>query len=222
MIKISKRLTAIANIVLQKESKKIIDVGCDHALLDIYLLQNNMNLKIIASDINEKPLESAKKNIEKYSFLNKIELCQKDGIKGIDKDVDTVVISGMGMETIVEILESGKSELDHVERLIISSNNKYKDLRTNVIKLGYKISFETIIYDEEKYYIIIEFTKGTEKYSEKELYFGPVLLKNKNENFYNYYRNIKNVKEMIKKRLPDDNSKNVLLEKEIELLNEEC
>lgn len=222
MIKISKRLTAIANIVLQKESKKIIDVGCDHALLDIYLLQNNMNLKIIASDINEKPLESAKKNIEKYSFLNKIELCQKDGIKGIDKDVDTVVISGMGMETIVEILESGKSELDHVERLIISSNNKYKDLRTNVIKLGYKISFETIIYDEEKYYIMIEFTKGTEKYSEKELYFGPVLLKNKNENFYNYYRNIKNVKEMIKKRLPDDNSKNVLLEKEIELLNDEC
>ncbi len=222
MIKISKRLTTLANIVLEKKSEKIIDVGCDHALLDIYLLQNNENLKIIASDINEKPLKSARKNIEKYSFLNKIEICQKDGIKEIDKEVDTVVISGMGMETIVEILNEGKNELKHIERLIISSNNKYVDLRKNVTKLGYKISYETIIYDEEKYYTIIEFTKGNKKYSEKELYFGPVLLKNKDENFYNYYRNIKNVKEMIKKSLPDNNTKKELIEKEIELLNEEC
>lgn len=222
MIKISKRLTTIASIVLQKKSKKIIDVGCDHALLDIYLLQNNPNLKIIASDINEKPLESAKKNIEKYSFLNKIEICLKDGIKGIDKDVDTAVISGMGMETIVEILENGKKELSHIERLIISSNNKYQELRTNITKLGFKISYEKVIYDEEKYYIIIEFIKGKENYRDKELYFGPFLLKNKDENFYKYYQNIKNVKEMIVKSLPNDNSKKEILEKEIELLNEEC
>lgn len=222
MIKISKRLTTIANIVLQKKSKKIIDVGCDHALLDIYLLQNNPNLKIIASDINEKPLESAKKNIEKYSFLNKIEICLKDGIKGIDEDVDTTVISGMGMETIVEILENGKKELSHIERLIISSNNKYQELRTNITKLGFKISYEKVIYDEEKYYIIIEFIKGKENYSDKELYFGPVLLKNKDENFYKYYQNLKNVKEKIVKSLPNDNGKKEILEKEIELLNEEC
>ena len=222
MIKISKRLTTIANIVLQKNSKRIIDVGCDHALLDIYLLQKNPNLKIIASDINEKPLESAKKNIEKYSFLNKIEICLKDGIKEIDNDVDTVVISGMGMETIVEILENGKKELNHIERLIISSNNKYQELRTNITKLGFKISYETIIYDEEKYYTIVEFIKGKETYSDKELYFGPVLLKNKDENFYNYYQNIKNVKEMIVKSLPNDNSKKEILKKEIELLNEDC
>lgn len=222
MIKISKRLTTIASIVLQKKSNKIIDVGCDHALLDIYLLQNNPNLKIIASDINEKPLESAKKNIEKYSFLNKIEICLKDGIKGIDKDVDTVVISGMGMETIVEILENGKKELNYIERLIISSNNKYEELRTKITELGFKISYETIVYEEEKYYTIIEFVKGKEKYSNKELYFGPVLLKNKDENFYSYYQNIKCVKEMIKKSLPDNNSKKEILEKEIELLNEEC
>lgn len=222
MIKISKRLTTIASIVLQKKSKKIIDVGCDHALLDIYLLQNNPNLKIIASDINEKPLESAKKNIEKYSFLNKIEICLKDGIKGIDEDVDTVVISGMGMETIVEILENGKKELNQIERLIISSNNKYQELRTNITKLGFKISYETIIYDEEKYYTIIEFIKGKETYSDKELYFGPVLLKNKDENFIKYFQVIKNVKEMIVKSLPNDNNKKEIIKKEIELLNEEC
>ena len=112
MINISNRLKTIAEIVLSKQSQKIIDVGCDHALLDIYLLQNNPNLKLVASDNKEQPLENAKKNILKYSFLNKIEVCLKDGIENIDEFIDTIVISGMGEETIVDILEKDKKELN--------------------------------------------------------------------------------------------------------------
>ena len=43
MIKISKRLAAIASFVPQ--NAKILDVGCDHGLLDIYLFQNNQAKK---------------------------------------------------------------------------------------------------------------------------------------------------------------------------------
>ena len=120
MIRLSKRLKTTAEIVLSKKSKKIIDVGCDHALLDIYLLQNNNDLKIVASDVKEKPLENAKKNISKYSFLNKIEVCLKDGINNIDKEIDTVVISGMGTETIIDILEKDKYLImhDHIQHLL--------------------------------------------------------------------------------------------------------
>ena len=50
MNKISRRLEAIASLV--EDNKKIIDIGCDHALLDIYLIKNKKNLNIIASDIN--------------------------------------------------------------------------------------------------------------------------------------------------------------------------
>ena len=114
MINISKRLQTIAELVLDGNSRKIIDVGCDHALLDIYLLQNNENLKIIASDNKKAPLESARKNIERYSFLNKIELSLRDGIDSIDDDIDTIVIAGMGMDTIVEILENNKIKLKNI------------------------------------------------------------------------------------------------------------
>jgi len=222
LIKLSKRLKTIGDLVLSGKSSYIIDVGCDHALLDIYLLQNNSNLKIIASDIREKPLENAKKNIIKYSFLNKIELLLKDGIKNINKDIDTVVISGMGEETITYILNEGREELTHINRLVISSNNKYVDIRKNIIKLGFIINNELIVYEDGKYYIIMDFIKGKKKYTSKELYFGPILLNNKNELFYKYYNYLKDTKLEILKDIPKDNNKYKELEEEIELLTKEC
>ena len=57
MIKISKRLKEIANYV--EENSNIVDIGCDHGLLDIYLIQNKKNIKIIASDINQNALNNA-------------------------------------------------------------------------------------------------------------------------------------------------------------------
>ena len=63
-MKISKRLKTISEFI--DDNCNIIDVGCDHALLDIYLFKNKKNIKLIASDIGEGPLEQAEKNIKKY------------------------------------------------------------------------------------------------------------------------------------------------------------
>ena len=66
-VKLSKRLKAIADLV-DKDSK-IIDVGCDHALLDIYLLKKTIIKKAIASDVNEGALNQAKRNIKLHLSL---------------------------------------------------------------------------------------------------------------------------------------------------------
>ena len=219
MIKISNRLTTIANLVLKEKTNGVIDVGCDHALLDIYLLQNNNNIKIIASDINKLPLESAKKNIEKYSFLNKIILKEKDGLLGIENDIDTVVISGMGEETITKILKRDKTYLKNVKRLIISSNTNNYKVRSNIIELGYLIKDEKVVFEEGKYYVIIEFTKGLKKYTKEELYLG-LILKNNLNTSYNYYKYLNDKKNEIIKKIPDGNKEKEELKKEIKLLEE--
>lgn len=221
MINLSKRLKTAADFVLKQEVKKVIDVGCDHALLDIYLLQRNSNIKIIASDNKKAPLENARKNIEKYSFLNKIELCLKDGINNIDEDVDTIVISGMGAETILEILEKGESELSHVNRLIISSNNKYELLRKKIIKFNYFINDEIIVFEDNKYYIVMEFVKGNKKYTKKELYFGPILLAKKDKLFNNYFNERKKELKNIIEKIPDDNKKIKSIINELKILEKE-
>ena len=44
MIKLSLRLKKIAKYV--DDYSNIVDIGCDHGLLDIYLVQTNKNIKI--------------------------------------------------------------------------------------------------------------------------------------------------------------------------------
>ena len=78
---LSKRLEAVATLV--DVGAKVIDVGCDHAYLDIYLTLNNDN-KCIATDINENALNMAKTNIKKYKLGKKIKTILTDGLKDID------------------------------------------------------------------------------------------------------------------------------------------
>ena len=220
MIKISNRLKTVADFVLEdNKSSRIIDVGCDHALLDIYLLENNSNLSLIASDVNKGPLDKARENIIKYSFLDKIELRLSNGISSIDSSVDTVVISGMGMDTIVEILNNDKKKLDNVEKLVISSNNKFPMLRSKIIELGFYIDKEKIIFEDGKFYIIMRFVKGKMNYSYEDIYFGPYLLINKDELFYKYYNYLKEEKNKVLSNLPSRcNTKKNEIEDEIKML----
>ena len=67
MNKLSDRLKAIVKFVDKKDN--IVDVGCDHGYLSIYLIENKLVNKVIASDINQNALNSAINNIKK-SKLN--------------------------------------------------------------------------------------------------------------------------------------------------------
>ena len=214
MININNRLQKLGDLILESNSLGIIDVGCDHALLDIYLLEKNPNLKLVASDLREAPLEKAKENIEKYSFSNKIKIKLSYGIDDLEDYIDTVVISGMGTETIIKILEKGKKYLDRVDRLVISSNNKYYELRKYITSNGYIINKEEIVFSDNKYYITIDFVQGNKEYSYEELYFGPYLLNNKDELFYKYFNEIKNKKLEVLKSVNKD-----IVVKEIDMIN---
>lgn len=196
---LSKRLLAIANLVDKKSS--IIDVGCDHALLDIYLSQNKIIKKSIASDVVPGPIDMAKKNLLKYE-INNIELRISDGLDSLTKkdEIDTVIMSGLGNQKITSILKKDLSKLDGINCIIIQSNTGYDKIRKEVVSLEYYIKEEILVEDNDIIYAIIKFAKGNKKYTKKELYFGPLLLKNKNELFYKMIDiDIKKNDEIIKK-----------------------
>ena len=170
---LSKRLESVATLV--DIGAKVIDVGCDHAYLDIYLTLNNDN-KCIATDINENALNMAKTNIKKYKLGKKIKTILTDGLKDIDVEKnDNIVICGMGTNTILDILNTNKLS----DTLIISTNNHVEILREEVIKKGYYIDTEMFIIDKKKPYIIIKFKKGFKNYKKEDYMFGPILKNNK-------------------------------------------
>ncbi len=178
MIKLSKRLASIASNIDKED--KVVDIGCDHGYLSIYLKAVNGNKVVIATDINENALNMAKKNINKNSIL--IETRLGNGLDVIKhNEVDTIIISGMGGNTILNILK--KNKLKYIKKIVIQSNTDIPLIRKYINKLGYTIKNEQLIIDKNIYYIIITFTKGRHKYTKKELYFGPILLKENNDLF---------------------------------------
>ena len=186
MIKISKRLEAISSLIPINSS--IIDIGCDHAMLDIYLMQKKIIKSAIATDINNNALNNAKENIKKYNYENVIDTRLGNGLDTLNPNdhVNTIVISGMGAHTIVGILKNNSNKLKKIDNLIIQSNTKLEFLRKEITKLNYIIADEIILEDNKKTYIIIKFVKGKKKYSKKELYFGPILLNKKDKLFKEY------------------------------------
>ncbi len=62
---LDERLKACADFVSGKGIA--CDVGTDHAYLACELIKSKKCIHVKASDINEKPLKSAKNTVEKYS-----------------------------------------------------------------------------------------------------------------------------------------------------------
>ena len=176
---ISNRLKTIADMI--DSDYHVIDVGCDHALLDIYLTLNK-KIKCTAIDNKEKVINYSKENIEKYNLTSKIELILNDGLENIKiHDDDIIVLAGLGTKTILNIITN-----KNIKHLIVQSNDDVYNLRYQLTKLNYKVIDEKIVYEKKKYYTIIKLEKGKAKYSKKELEYGPILLKEKNKVFDKY------------------------------------
>ena len=176
MIKLSSGLKSLAEFI--DDNCNVVDFGCDHGLLDIYLVQNRKNIVVVASDVNENALNNAKSNIKKYKLESNIKTVLSNGLDNIDtKDINTIVIAGMGAHTAVGILYNNLKKIKKVNKLVIQSNNDLDFLRYKVSRIGYYIARERLIEDSGIIYTIIEFKKGYRFYNKKQLYFGPCLLK---------------------------------------------
>lgn len=175
MIKISNRLESLVPYI--DSDDKVMDVGCDHALLDIYLVQMGLLNHIYVGDVNANALENGKLNIEKYELEKNITTILSYGIEKINSlDVDTLVISGMGSKTIIDILKS--PNLNRIYKLILQSNNNHDELRRFLASENFMIVREEIIEDGKKTYINIIALRSSRPvtYSEEEYEFGPILI----------------------------------------------
>lgn len=182
-LKLSKRLEAIYNMV--SLSNVVADIGSDHALLPIALVQSGKVTRAYASEVNEGPYDMSVKNIEKYGLTNYISAVLSDGISELEADVNCITICGMGGNLICDILDSNKDKLAHVNEIIIQPNNNEETARIWLVNNGYDIDDEVIVYEDNVYYEVIKAVKRPllKRYSKEELYFGPVLIANQSDEF---------------------------------------
>ncbi len=152
-IPLSPRLLACAGFVTPGD--RVADIGCDHGYLSIYLLANGIARSVIASDINEKPLQSAVHNAAKYGLQGKISFYLSDGVRKIPRDFDTLVCAGMGGDTMVSILAAAPWLKNSQYRLVLQCQSKTPTLRRYLSEQGWRIAEETVVRDGKFLYTVM-------------------------------------------------------------------
>ena len=218
-MKINTRLKTIGDLV--PLSSYPLDIGCDHALLSIYLVKEKGIKKAVASDNKSGPLKKAKENVNFYKVKDKVELIEAEGLNSYKEGIDTITISGMGGLNINRILENNKSYLKNINTIILSPNNYSIAVKRKLIKLGYYISDEKLVKENNIIYQILVFMKGRKYYSYKKLYLGPVLMTKEDELTKEYYKKELETKRSLLEALPKSfYSKIRLTKKEIKYLED--
>ena len=188
-IPLSKRLQVCAGFVAPGD--RVADIGCDHGYLGIYLLQNNIASSVIASDINEGPLQSAVRNAEKFGFREQMQFFLSDGARNIPRDFDALICAGMGADTMVSILEGAPWLRSHQYRLILQCQSKTPMLRRYLTETGWRITEESVLRDGRFLYTVMEVIwEPGQALSVGEIYFPPALLENPGKELPEYYQQV--------------------------------
>ncbi len=181
-IQLSKRLSAIGEMVT--EGNRLVDVGCDHGYLPVYLVMNHRIPGAIAADVGKGPLERAREHICRYHMQNYIETRLCDGLSGISVgEGDTLVIAGMGGPLMEKILSDNPEVRDSFQELILQPQSDIPHFRHFLMSNGYRITEEKMILEDGKFYPMmkaIRDQKCNESWTPLEEMFGKYLLQEKN------------------------------------------
>jgi tRNA (adenine22-N1)-methyltransferase len=149
MLRLSERLAAIADYVFEGET--VADIGTDHGLLPIFLLQQKRSPKVILSDIREGPLGKARENLLTFAPGIKADLRLGSGLETLENgEVDTVIIAGMGGHMISDILAADPVKTRSFAKFILQPRNVPDKLRIWLYKHGYAITHERLVRERNK------------------------------------------------------------------------
>ncbi len=162
MFELSKRLSLIASLV--NEGSSVCDVGCDHGYLPAFLYLSGKAKKVIATDINEKPLQSARKNLDALGAEGvRLFLC--DGLSAVENEnVDTVIIAGMGGEVISGIIDRASFLRSDAVKLILQPTTAARELRRFLAQNGFVVEQECAISENDKLYSVMQVRFSGESY----------------------------------------------------------
>ncbi len=170
---LSKRLSVLAALV--PYGARVCDIGTDHAYLPIELARRGDIKSIIATDINEKPLENAKKSLAEAGVTS-VSLRRGYGLGAVlQGEADTFIIAGMGGEVIAGILGASPLPTDNPPPLLILQPTTSPEvLRRFLCNGGFEITGETAVSENGHLYSVItaKYSGNVTPHSEAYYYYG--------------------------------------------------
>ena len=154
-MKLNPRLSLIASYV--KKGSAAADIGTDHGYLPVYLAENDICRNIIATDINEGPLNNAIETAKNAGVFDKISFFLTDGLSGVPADsADTVIIAGMGGETMEGILKGAPWLKNENTHLILQPQSKIEELVSWLLREKFYIFDAELVREYGRIYLVIQ------------------------------------------------------------------
>lgn len=173
-LQLQPRLQLLASLI--PEGSRLADVGTDHGYVPVYLLQRGLISGAIASDIGAEPLQHAKNTAAEYE-VEDIDFRLCPGLDAVaPEECDTILIAGMGGETIITILENAPwtKRGDHL--LLLQPMTKVEMLRKWLADNGYTLTGERLVFDKDHLYPIMLVRGGAQEELTLAQQYGGVML----------------------------------------------
>src|SRR5690625_1552744 len=249
--RIDVRLGDGLSILETDEPDTLVIAGMGGKLIE-HLLDKDLNktLKInklilqpnVDADLLRKWLikyNNAKEVVNSFQLNNRIDVRLGDGLSILETDEpDTLVIAGMGGKLIEHLLDKDLNKTLKINKLILQPNVDADLLRKWLIKYNYNLVSEKVIEENTHFYEILVAEKSNKLtvYSEsidfeKQIYFGPLLIKERSVEFIKKWEEEKKklsriIKEMKQAKLINHKKVNQFTKKlnwiEEVLSNESC
>lgn len=154
---LSRRLKALTEMV--SAGKSVVDVGCDHGFVSIYLVQNGISPKVLAMDVRKGPLSRAQEHIVEYGVEEQIQTRLSDGLCAYRTgEAESLVCAGMGGRLMMKILTDSREKVRMLDELILQPQSELPAFRRFLKEEGYLVLDENILCEEGKYYFLFKVT----------------------------------------------------------------
>lgn len=158
---LSQRLQALAHMVTP--GRRVVDVGCDHGFVSIYLVQKGISPGVLAMDVRRGPLSRAQEHIGEAGLGAYIETRLSDGLLEYrEGEADSLICAGMGGRLMRKILTESRDKARSLQELILQPQSELQMFRSFLRDEGYCLLDENIIWEEGKYYFLMKVRYGGE------------------------------------------------------------
>lgn len=159
-IHLSPRLALIAR--LAKGTKTVADIGCDHGRLSVALLQQNCAQHVVASDVSAASVLKAEAlRIHCGISDSAMEVVQADGLSALaERDVDCIIMAGLGGITMVELLMREAEIASRVNRFILQPMRGIRELRKYLYENHYCVQQDLFVEDAGRIYQVLAVSPG--------------------------------------------------------------
>lgn len=169
----NKRLDLLYEMI-PDSGRGVIDVGTDHGQIPIRLAVSGYKGHILASDVAEGPLKTARAAAHAAGVEKRIHFLLCDGLDLCpQEEVSDILIAGMGGDTICGILDRAEWLYSGRYRLLLQPMTKPEVVRYWLIHNEFSIDLEAVAREEQHVYQMFRAVFGhSESLSDAEYLVG--------------------------------------------------